>query len=63
MSPDNELPSCVYSRHYGRTSPARLPAPGPVPLRPAPETAVIIISVRWPLAGGYCAKRCRESLL
>jgi hypothetical protein len=56
MSPDNELLSCVSDRHYGRTSLARLPAPGPAPLCPAPGTAVIIISVRWLLAGGYYAK-------
>lgn len=61
MFPDNELLPCVSSRHYGRISPARLPAPGPAPLRPAPETAVI--SVRWPLAEGYYAKRRSESLL
>jgi len=59
MSRDNELSSCVPVRGRGSRCPARLPAPGPTPLRPAPETVVIfiviIVSVLRLLAAGYDA--------
>ena len=59
MSSDGELLSCVPGGSRDRTPPARLPSPGPTPLRLAPETVVIliviIVSVLWLLAAGYGA--------